>query len=91
MFELLHVQIGCGKDRDEIDKYHIWIWLIIRCQSERDFPRGAMSNGLIDETKCQAEERMGNKLLLLCIAHTLKGLEILKRDCNIVNTNGWSG
>ncbi len=23
MFESLHVQIGCGKDRDEIDKYHI--------------------------------------------------------------------
>ncbi len=23
LFELLHVQNGCGKDRDEIDKYHI--------------------------------------------------------------------
>jgi hypothetical protein len=25
MFELLHVQIGCNKDRDENDKYHIRI------------------------------------------------------------------
>jgi hypothetical protein len=25
MFEPLHVQIGCSKDRDEIDKYHIQI------------------------------------------------------------------
>jgi hypothetical protein len=23
MFESLHVQLGCGKDWDEIDKYHI--------------------------------------------------------------------
>jgi hypothetical protein len=39
MFESLHVQIGSGKDRDEIDKYHIQISLIIRRQSEHDFPR----------------------------------------------------
>jgi hypothetical protein len=50
IFELLHVQIGCGKDRDEIDKYHIQIPLIIICQSERDFPHGAMRNGLINGT-----------------------------------------
>jgi hypothetical protein len=52
MFESLRVQIGCGKYRDEIDKYHIQISLIIRCQSEHDFPCGAMRNGLIDGTKC---------------------------------------
>jgi hypothetical protein len=67
MFESLHVQIGCSKDRDEIDKYHIRISLIIRRQSERDFPRGAMCNGLINGTKCQAEERRGNLFLLCCI------------------------
>jgi hypothetical protein len=79
MFESLHVQIGCGKDRDEIDKYHIQISLIIRRQSECNFPCGAMRNGLIDGTKYQAEERRGNLLLLLCIAQTLEGSEILQK------------
>jgi hypothetical protein len=79
MFESLHVQISCGKDRDDFDKYHIQISLIIRHQSERDFPCGAMSNGLIDGTKCQAEERRGNLFLLLCIAHTLEGSDILRK------------
>jgi hypothetical protein len=73
MFELLRIQMGCGKDRDEIDKYHIQISLIIRHQSEHDFPSGAMRNGLIDGTKCQAEERRGNLFLLLCIEHRLEG------------------
>jgi hypothetical protein len=92
MFESLHVQIGCDKDRDEIDKYHIRISLIIRRQSERDFPHGAMRNGLIDRTKCQAEERRGNSFLLLCIAQTLEGSEILQKGLQyIVNTNGCSG
>ncbi len=79
MFELMHVQIGCGKDRDEIDKCHIQISLIIRCQSEHDFTCGAMRNGLINETKCQAEERRGNLFLLLCIAQRLEGSEILQK------------
>jgi hypothetical protein len=72
MFESLHVHIGCSKDRDEIDKYYIQISLIIRHQSERDYPRGAMHNGLIDGAKCQAEERRGNSILRLCIAQTLE-------------------
>jgi len=38
-----------------------------------------MRNGLIDGTKCQAEERRGNLFLLVCIAHTVEGSEIL---CN---------
>jgi hypothetical protein len=72
MFELLCVQIGCGKERDEIDKYHIQISLIIRRQSEYDFPHGAMQNGIIDGTKCHAEEKRRNSFLLLCIAQTLE-------------------
>ncbi len=77
MFEWLHVQIGCGKDRDDIDKYHIQISLIIRRQSERDFLRGTMRNGLINGTKWQAEETRGNSFLHLCIAHSLEGSEML--------------
>jgi hypothetical protein len=60
MFKLLHMQFGSGKDRDDIDKQHIQISMIIKRQSEQHFPRGAMRNGLIDGTKCQSEERKGN-------------------------------
>jgi hypothetical protein len=79
MFELLCVRIGCSKDRDEIDKYRTQISLIIRRQSECDFPRGAMRNALIDGTTCQAEERGGDLFLLLCIVHSLKGSEVLQK------------
>ncbi len=38
-----------------------------------------MHNGLIGGTKCQAEERRGISFLLLCIAQTLEGSEILQK------------
>jgi hypothetical protein len=88
MFESLRVQIGGGKDRDDINKLHIQISLIIRRQSECDYPRGAMRNGLIDGTKCQAEERIGNLFLLLCIAQTVEGSEILQKGLQY-SSNKW--
>ncbi len=90
MFESLRVQIGSGKDRDDIDKLHIWISFIIRHQSERDFPCGAKRNGLIDGTKCQAEERRGDLFLLLCIVHTVEGSAILRKGFQY-SSNKWLG
>ncbi len=60
MFELLHHQLGAGKDCDNIDWEHIVVSNIIKRQSERDFPQGSMRNGLIDRTKCQSSEQKGN-------------------------------
>jgi hypothetical protein len=37
-----------------------------------------MRNGIIDDTKCQAEERKGNLFLLLCIGTTVLGSEKLQ-------------
>ncbi len=59
MFESLRDQMGGGKDRDLIDRQHVLISILIKRQSERDFPRGSMRNGLIDVTKCQSSERKG--------------------------------
>ncbi len=56
MFESLRDQMGDEKDRDLIDKQHIQISSLIKRQSECDFPRGSMRNGLIDGTKCQSSE-----------------------------------
>jgi hypothetical protein len=65
--------------------------MIIKRQSEQDFPRGAMSNGLIDGTKCQSEERKSNFFLLLCIANMAEGSRILQKALGYGTTkwNKW--
>jgi hypothetical protein len=63
--------------------------MIIKRQSERDFPRGAMRNGIIDGTKCQASERKGNLFLLLCIAHTLDGSVKLQKALGNPSLSRW--
>ena len=75
MFESLPWQIGGGKIRDDVDKLHIRVYMFVKRQSEPDFPRGAIRNGIIDGTKCQSEERKGNLFILLCIANTSEGRE----------------
>ena len=86
MFKSLRAQLGSGKDRDNIDKLHVRLYMTIKNQSERDFPRGAMRNGLIDGIKCQSEERKGNLFLLLCIANTTHGGEKLQNGLGYSNT-----
>jgi hypothetical protein len=85
MFEPLRAQLGSGNDRDNIDKLHDRLYMTIKKQSEQDFPRGAMRNGLIDGTKCQSEERKGNLLLLLCIANKTHGGEKLQNGLGYSN------
>jgi hypothetical protein len=41
--------MGGGKDRDFIDKQHIQISSLMKRQSEQDFSKGSIRNGLIDE------------------------------------------
>jgi hypothetical protein len=82
IFESLSNQIGSGKDRDEIDKQHVRMYMIIKRQSEHDFPHGAM-------TKCHAEERKGNLFLLLCIAHTVDGSDKLQQALGYPSQSRW--
>jgi hypothetical protein len=78
VFQSMQWYIGETKLRDEIDKMHVRMLLDVKRQSDRDFPRGSMRNGIIDDTKCQAEERKGNLFLLLCIGSTVLGGEKLQ-------------
>ena len=80
MYESLRYLMEGGRDRAAIDQLHIEISNYLKRQSERDFPRGSMRNGLIDGTKCQSSERKGNIFQLLCIAHTAAGSSILQRS-----------
>ena len=56
MYESLGEQIGGRNDRDLIDRQHILMSNLIKTQSDCDFPRGSMRNGLIDGTKCQSSD-----------------------------------
>ncbi len=47
-----------------------------------------MRNGLIDGTKCQAEERRGNFFLLLCIAQMVEEAENLRKGLQY-SSNKW--
>jgi hypothetical protein len=75
-----------GKDRDLIDKQHILISNLIKRQSECDFSRESMRNGLIDGTKCQSSERKGNLFRLLCIAHSTNESHVIKRSLKYSDT-----
>ena len=68
-----------------IDHQHIVIFNLINRQSERDFPRGSMRNGLIDGTKCQSSERKGNQFILMCITHSLKGCLVMQRSMGMTD------
>jgi hypothetical protein len=83
MFESLREQIGGGKNRDIIDQEHVIIFNIIKQQSECNFPRVSMCNGLIDGTKCQSSERKCNLFCLMCIANTTNGKKVLKNSLNL--------
>ena len=56
MFKSLRLQLGGSIDQDYIDQEHVVVSNIIQRQSERDFPRGLMRNGLIDGTKIQSSK-----------------------------------
>ncbi len=83
MFESLRLHLGGGIDQDYIDQEHIVVSNIIQRQSEHDFPRGSMRNGLIDGTKIQSFEWEGNLFQFLCIAHRTKAKTILKNSLQL--------
>ncbi len=80
MFESLCHHLGGGIDQDYIDQEHIVVSNIIQRQSEHDFPRGLMRNGLIDDTKIQSSEQ--NKpigpaaLLYYVLCTTIRRIQI---------------
>jgi hypothetical protein len=82
MQESLQNRTSAGQSREELNQQHIRMFNSIRRNSERDLPRGATRNGLTDSTRCQSSERKGNLFLLLCIASTVSGQQILQHELN---------
>ncbi len=86
MFEYLCLHLVGGIDQDYTDQEHIVVSNIIQRQSDHDFPRGSMRNGLIDGTKIQSSKRKGNLFQFLCIAHRNKAKTILRNGFMIAMT-----
>ena len=60
MQEALQGLMSGGASRNNLDAQHVRVYNSIRCQSERDFPHGAVCSRLIDSTRCQSSEKNGN-------------------------------
>lgn len=88
MQESLQNRTSAGQSRDSLNDQHCRLFNDIRRNSERDLPRGATRSGLIDSTRCQSSERKGNLFLMLCIATTVNGRQILQHELNY-NQQQW--
>ena len=55
-----------------LDELHQDLCFILSRNSERDRPRPSVRNGVMDSTKTQSSERLGNFYNLLCLSHTTK-------------------
>ena len=86
MMESLRLLLPGGRSIEELNELHVRTTYCIKRQSERDFPRGSIRNGIIDTTRCQSSERRGNLFLLLCIAHTVDGSRILQNGLGYSST-----
>ena len=60
-----------------LDELHQELSFILSRNSERDRPRPSLRNGIMDSTKTQSSERLGNVFNLLCLSYTEKGRESL--------------
>ena len=87
MMESLRLLLPGGRSIAELNELHVRTTYCIKRQSERDFPRGSIRNGIIDTTRCQSSERRGNLFLLLCIAHTVDGSRILQNGLGYSSTH----
>jgi hypothetical protein len=83
IFHVMAELLGSGIIRNEIDQQHVTVTKALRRQSERDTPRGATRNGVVDGTKCQASERRGNLFSITCMAHTTIGKKVLKEGLRL--------
>ena len=61
----------------ELDELHQRILANIHHQSDKDFPRGSVRNGILDWTKCQSSDQRGNLFQLLCLSFTTAGKSCL--------------
>jgi hypothetical protein len=68
------------KDRESFDDLHCRLVRDAEQQSERDFPRMSIRNGITDGTKKCRSEQVGNCFVLLCAMHTYSGQKLMWKE-----------
>ncbi len=82
IFEYLDNLIAGDIDKKTFDDLHQYLERDAQCQSERDFPRMSVRNGITDGTKMCGSERVGNCFILLCLFHTQLGQKLISTVLN---------
>ena len=84
MFEcrvaLISLTRSSKRDRETFDDLHRCMVRDAQRQSEQDFPRMSIRNGVTDGTKMCGSERVGNCFVLLCVMHTQLGQSLLAKE-----------
>jgi len=73
MFSCLSDILGSNttkKEKEAFDNLHQFIASQSTHQSEKDFPRTSVRNGITDNSKMGGMERVGNLAILLCVTYT---------------------
>ncbi len=77
IFKYLEILIAGDIDKETFDDLHQQLVIDAQRQSERDFPRKSVRNGIMDGTKMCGSERVGNDFILLCVFHTQLGQKLI--------------
>ncbi len=65
------------KDKESFDDLHPYLVRDAEEQSEKDFPRMSIQNGITDGTKICKSKQVGNCFVLLCVMHTHSGQKLM--------------
>jgi hypothetical protein len=83
MFGCLDNLIGgpnLKKNKESLDDLHQCLVRDAEQQSERDFPRMSIQNGITDGTKMCGSKQVGNCFVLLCVMHTHSGQKLMWKE-----------
>jgi hypothetical protein len=68
------------KDKESFDDLHRCLARDSEQQSERDFSRMSIQNGITDGAKMYGSEQVGNCFVLLCVMHTHSGQKLMCKE-----------
>ena len=83
---ILH-QKTTKKEKEAFDKLHQVLASQSTHQSEMDFPRTSVRNGITDGSKMGGMERVGNLAILLCVTYTKEGRDLMRDGLRGRNTS----
>ena len=77
IFKYLDNLIAGDIDKESFDDLHRCVVSDAQHQSERDFPRMSLCNGITDGTKMFGSEHVGNCFILRCLFYTKLGQKLI--------------